>query len=121
MTTPVTVTLPQPRRRQSLRVRLKLAWTWSYGTTILDKATIGRFPRHMRLTVRCVGRRCPRPAKATGAGGDGVRHLLRSLEGHRYEVGDRLRITLTAPGFRSEVAELTFRYERLPRARMLRP
>lgn len=50
-----------------------------------------------------------------------MRRVLRSLRGHRYEVGDRLRITLSAPGFRPEVAQLTFRYERKPKARLVRP
>lgn len=75
----------------------------------------------MRLTARCLGRHCPRPLKATGAGAHRVRRVLRSLRGHRYEVGDRLRITLSAPGFRPEVAQLTFRYERKPKARLVRP
>jgi hypothetical protein len=117
---PASTTLPQPKKgRHSLRVRLTVTWTWAYGTTWLDKATIGRLPSHTRLAVHCLGRRCPRPAMVSAAGPRSVQRLLRALRGQRYEVGERLRITLTAPGFRPEKADVIFRYARLPTIRLL--
>ena len=74
----------------------------------------------MRLRVRCLGRGCPRHATASATGTRRVHRLLRTLTGRRYEVGDRLRITLTAPGFRPEVAEVIFGYRRLPAIRLLK-
>jgi hypothetical protein len=45
--------------------------------------------------------------------------LLRGLRGRRYRSGDVLRITVTAPGYRAERAEVRFRYGRLPLAKLL--
>ncbi len=116
---PVKTRLPRSRARHALKVKVYLSWTWSYRITRLNKATIGSFPRRTRLTVLCAGRRCPREAKASAAGARPLRRLLRGLDGTRYRVGQRLRITLTAPAYRAERAEVIFRYGRQPLARLL--
>jgi len=117
---PTPTPLPLPKRRHhALHVKVILHWTWRYRTTWLKKVTIGRFPAHVRLTVRCQGRHCPDPATTTATGKRRVHRLVRSLWGHRYRVGDRLRIVLTAPGLRREAAVVIFRDGRLPTIRRL--
>jgi translation initiation factor IF-1 len=54
---------------------------------------------------------------ATGA--RHVRRLLVRLRGRRYRAGDVLRITVTAPGYDAERAQVTFRYGRLPLAKLV--
>ena len=119
VTGPATTPLPLPKRPHSLRVKLVFTWTWRHRTTWLDKATIGRFPNSMTLTFRCLGRRCPRHATTSATGTRHVRRMLRGLRGRRYEVSERLQITLAAPGYRPEAAEATFRNGRIPRLRLL--
>jgi hypothetical protein len=44
---------------------------------------------------------------------------VRRLRGRRYRAGDRLFITLSAPGYRNERAQIRFRWGRKPRVRPL--
>jgi hypothetical protein len=119
VTTPVKTTLPRSSQRHTLRVKLYLSWTWRYKTTRLDSVKIGSFPRRTHVTFLCTGRGCPHHAKATAAGPQRVRRLLRGMAGRRYRVGQVLRISLTAAGYRPERAEVVFRYGRRPQARLL--
>jgi hypothetical protein len=112
MLTPVKTRLP-------LRIRVYLTWTWRYRVTRLDKAAIGHFPAHTRLTIRCLGRGCPKHRTVTATGSRRLHRLLRRLRGHLYREGQVLRVTLTAPGWRAERAEVVFRYGRSPRLRSL--
>ena len=119
-TTPVATTLPVGRGRRVLRVRLRLSWTWRYGVTRLADARIGHFPRRTRLTVSCRGRGCPAHLPRPARGRRAIGRSLRALRGRRFRAGDRLRVVLTAPGWRAERAELVIRYGRLPLVRTLR-
>jgi hypothetical protein len=121
VTTPVPVRLPRPKARHALKVEISLSWTWRYGVTRLDKVKIGSLPRHTHIKLRCLGRGCPRHSNVQAAGARRVRRLLKRLQGRRYRAGDILRITLTAPGYRPERAEVVIRYGNLPRARLLSP
>ena len=121
VTVPVTVPVPQPTPRpRALRVKLAISWTWNRATTRLRKVRLGSFPGRTRLLVQCQGRGCPRHRKVTASGPRAVRRLVRGLAGRRFRAGDRLLITLTAPGYRSERAEIDFRWGKLPRASLLR-
>jgi hypothetical protein len=119
VTTPQPTTLPLPRSRRALRVRVALSWTWRYGITRLNTVRFGRHPGRLTVTILCRGHGCPRPLRLTASKSAELRRLLRRLHGRRYRAGDRLFITLTAPGYRPERAELTIRYGRLPLARLL--
>jgi hypothetical protein len=44
---------------------------------------------------------------------------VRALDGSAYSAGDRIHITISAPGRRSERAVVRIRYGRLPLAREL--
>jgi hypothetical protein len=113
---PVSTPLPVPQGRHALRVKLSLSWTWRYAVTRLDKATAGSMPGRTRLALRCTGRGCPRHSTISATGVRHVRRLLRSLRHRRYRSGDVLRITLTAPGYTAERAQVRFRNGRVPLA-----
>ncbi len=120
-TVPVTTPVPTPRPApHRLTIKLAISWTWDRATTWLQKVKIGTFPGRTQIALQCKGRGCPRHAKATATGIRHLHHLLRHLRGHRYRSGERLLITLEAPGYLPERAEVTFRYGRLPKVRLLR-
>jgi hypothetical protein len=120
VTTPVTVGVPQPTPRlRALSVRMTISWTWDRAITELRNVKIGSFPIATRLLVRCLGHRCPRPAMAVATGPRGVRRLLRSLQGRRYRAGERLLISLQAPGWRPERAQIEIRPGRVPKVKLL--
>lgn len=113
--TPVPTPIPLPKAPHHLNVRLVLSWNWRGGTTWLAKATIGRFPARMRLTIRCSGRGCGHSRKVTARGRRSVHRVLRALVGGRYRAGDVLHIKFTAPGLTPERAEVIIRDGRKPR------
>jgi len=121
VTVPVTVTVPQsaPRPR-ALRIKLAISWTYDRATTRLRRVKVGSFPGATRLVLQCRGRGCPRHATTKATGPRGLRRLLRRLNGRRYHAGEKLLITLSAPGYRTERAEIDFRWGKRPAARLLR-
>lgn len=120
-TTPVPTPVPQPAPTpRALRIKLTLSWTWNRAVTHLRKAAIGSFPSKTSLVVRCSGHGCPRPARVTATGRGRIRRLLHRLRGRGYRAGDKLLISLAAPGWRSERAQIAIRWGRLPKARLLR-
>jgi hypothetical protein len=121
VTVPVTVPVPQPAPRpRALRIKLAISWTYDRATTRLRNVKLGRFPGRTRLLVQCRGRGCPRHPNATASGPRALRRLVRGLAGRRYRAGDKLLITLTAPGWRPERAEIDFRWGNRPKARLVR-
>jgi hypothetical protein len=116
VTTPVPTPVPVPRGRHALKVKLYLSWTWRDAITRLDRAKAGSLPGRTRLALECRGRGCPRHSKMSATG---ARHVRR-LRGRRYRAGDVLRITVTAPGYGAERAQVTFRYGRVPLAKLVR-
>jgi hypothetical protein len=119
MRKPVRTKVPRSKAHHALKVRLSLSWTWRYRSTRLVKLGLGHLPRRARATVRCDGRGCPRPRAVKAAGAHRVSLLLSALTGHRYRAGDKLWITLSAPGYRPERVKIRFRYGRVPTARLL--
>jgi hypothetical protein len=122
VTVPVPVPIPTPKpRSRSLRVKLTISWTFNRATTRLRKVRVGTFPGRTRLQIQCKGRGCPRHrGKDTAKGIRAVHHLLHALVGRRYRAGTKLILTLQAPGYRQERAELDIRWGRKPSARLLR-
>ncbi len=119
-TAPVSTPIPRPTLRHALRVKLVLSWTWRGVSTWLHKATIGAFPGRTRLTIRCKGRGCGRHTTVTARGHRSVHRLLRTLAGRRYRTGDVLSISLTAPNYLAERADVSIRSGRKPRVRAVR-
>lgn len=119
MTTPVSTPLPRPTARRGLKVKLVVSWTWNRAITRLRTVKVGSLPHGTQLYLRCLGRGCPKRSKATAVGASRLRRLLRSLAGRRYRAGNRLLITLTAPGYLTERAEVIFRNGRLPQIKLL--
>jgi hypothetical protein len=122
VTVPVPVPIPTPKPRpRSLRIRLTISWTFDRATTRLRKVKVGTFPGRTRLQVQCKGRGCPRHrGRDIATGIRGVHKLLHALVGRRYRAGNKVILTLQAPGYRQERAELDIRWGRKPNARLLR-
>jgi hypothetical protein len=122
VTVPVPVPIPTPKPRvRALRIKLTVSWTWNRATTRVGKIKVGTFPWRTKLALQCKGRGCPRHrGKDVAKGIRGVHKLLHALIGRRYRAGDKLFITLQAPGYRQERAELDFRWGRKPSVRLLR-
>ena len=121
VTVPVPVPVPTPKPRpRTLRIRLTVSWTWNRATTRVSKVKVGTFPYRTSLQFQCKGRGCPRHrGKDLAKGIGGVHKLLHALVGRRYRAGDKLFVTLEAPGYRQERAELEFRWGRKPNVRLL--
>jgi hypothetical protein len=122
VTVPVPVPIPTPKPRpRALRIRLTISWTFNRATTRLREVKVGTFPGRTKLQVQCKGRGCPRHrGKDIAKGIRGVHHLLHALIGRRYRAGNKVILTLQAPGYRQERAELDIRWGRKPNARLLR-
>lgn len=117
-TQPVTTVVLPPRARHHVHVRIALSWTWRGRHTQLRRIRVGRLPRRGRMAVVCRGRGCPRP-RARAARPRRIRTLLGALDGRRFRAGDRLLITITAPGQVAQRAEVVIRNGRLPSVRLL--
>ena len=115
---PVTVTLPVPTAKRHVRVTIRMSWTWRGKRTRLTKVKVGRMPRGATMAVRCRGRGCPRPqVRQTRA--RRVQLFTTILAGQRYRAGDRLFVTIRAPGLIAERAVITIRNGRKPAVRAL--
>jgi hypothetical protein len=119
VSTPVTVVLPLPKGRRHVRVKITIGWTWNGGRTRLSRIRIGHVPARATVTVTCKGPGCPKP-HTRRARGRRVKTLVAHLHGGRYRAGDRLFVTISAPGLIAERAEITIRDGALPRVRALR-
>jgi hypothetical protein len=122
VTVPVPVPIPTPKPRpRALRIRLTISWTFDRATTRLRKVKVGTFPGRTRLQIQCKGRGCPRHrGRDIAKGIRRVHNLLHALVGRRYRAGTKVILTLQAPGYREEQAELDIRWGAKPKARLLR-
>jgi hypothetical protein len=118
---PTTVTVTSPpavgsARQISLEILMK--WKWRGIHTRLRRVRwVGSFPARSTVHVTCHGRDCPRRVMTAGH-----RHLLkliRSLEASVFHAGERLTITVSAPGWLSERAQVKIRDGKLPVAKLL--
>jgi hypothetical protein len=112
-------TVPVPTARRRVHARLRISWRWSAQRTVLRSLRITKLPRHARISVACSGPRCPK-LRVDAATKRHVHRLLRALAHTRLHPGDRLRITVRAPGHRPERIELLIRRAAEPRARLLK-
>jgi hypothetical protein len=121
VTAPVATPLPQPPPRpRALRIKLTIKWTWNRATTRLSRTWVGSFPGRTRLEIRCRGRGCPPKHTIAATGHRGLHRLLRGLSGKRYRAGDKLLITLQAPGYRAERAEVDIVWGHKPKIKLVR-
>jgi len=117
----VATPLPTPPRgtgrHPRVRVTITISWTYNRARTRIHRLQMSRLPRGATVTIRCTGRGCP--LKRRSAKARHVKLLERRLQGTTYPAGDRLWITISAPGRVSERALVTIRSGRLPRASLL--
>jgi hypothetical protein len=127
VTTPVTVTVPTPTptpgshpgkpSERRLKVRISIAWTWSHSRSRLGRMRVSDLPARGAVAISCRGRGCPR--HTLHAGKHELAHLLNSVRGTVYRAGDRIYVTVSAPGYRSERAVFTIRDGALPAVKLL--
>jgi hypothetical protein len=116
VTTPTPVSVPTPPSpvsqpghpaQRRLKVKIILSWTWAHSRSTLRSVRVGKLPRGASVTISCRGRGCPR--RAAHADKAKLSRLLASLDGAVYRAGDRIYITVSAPGYLAERAELVIR------------
>jgi hypothetical protein len=109
VSTPVGATAAPARgsHRRALHLRIALRWTWNLGLTRLRAISIRRAPRGTTLSFGCAGRGCPFRLRRGR-----VRTILR--RGAAFRWGDRLTLTVIAPGHRALRVRVRIRYARLP-------
>jgi hypothetical protein len=117
VTTPVPTPPPGTRRHPRVRVTIRISWTYDHAHTRIHRVRMSRLPRGARVTVRCTGRGCPLTTRSAVAGHVGK--LVTRLRGTTYRVGDRIFITITAPGRVAERAVVRIRNGRKPLAALL--
>jgi hypothetical protein len=106
---------PVPRSHRAVRARFVIHWRWSATVTDLISISAAHVPPSARVTVACAGRGCPRlPVRSASAGH--LRALLRGLAHRRFRAGERLYLTVSAPGLRSERIAVRMRRGRIPAA-----
>lgn len=94
-----------------------MSWTWNRDITRLHRIKISRVPRDARITVRCHGRGCPRHRAEVSD--RHLRRLIRYLDGRRFRAGDRILISISRRGRRTERVSVRIRFEALPKVRLL--
>lgn len=113
-----TVKVPLPkRRRRQIRARITMGWRWNASKTTLTKLSLTKLPAKARLVARCTGSR--RPFKSVKGTKRHLKRFERRLVGRRFHAGDKLTLTISAKGMRSERARITIRRERKPLAKLL--
>ncbi len=120
-TAPAPVTVPPPPRTHGktrrVRVAIKMHWTFNGIHTWLDRIHFSRLPAGAGIRVTCHGRDCPR--RVWSAGKRHVRRLAKALERRRFRAGQRLTITISAPGWIPERAGVRTRDGAVPVAKLL--
>jgi hypothetical protein len=111
---------PIPRGPGRVRARFVLSWRWSGGRTKLLSAQVRHLPSDSTVSMLCRGRGCSHLA-TQASGANGVKRALRRLGGRRFTAGDRLYVTVTAPGRRAERIVVRIRNGRIPTASLLAP
>jgi hypothetical protein len=122
MPTPVTVTLPTPPpphrgHKHRVRARITLSWTWTPSFTRLRRMVISPLPAGARVSITCRGNGCSPLTFAAGKRGLG--HLFAAAESRLYRPGDEIFITVAAPGYVAERAEVKIKRGALPTAKLL--
>jgi hypothetical protein len=112
------VTTPVVTGRHRVRTRLVVSWRWNGRRTLVRSVKSRRVPRHGRVSVRCRGRGCPHLAVTRVSAGR-VAKLWRALAHKTFTAGDRLDVTVSSAGLKTERIEFTIRNGRKPGARLL--
>jgi hypothetical protein len=118
-TAPVPVTIQPPKAGPPRRIRVKIVmgWSWNGIRTRLRTLHFGRLPGRATIRVTCHGRACPRRLGTVHH--RHLRALIRSLEARVFRAGQRLTITVSAPGRIPERAQVVIRDGALPLAKLL--
>jgi List-Bact-rpt repeat protein len=113
----VAVPVPKTRRHRQIRAKITIGWRWNARRTVLTRMSYSHLPATAKVLASCKGKRCPFRTR-TGAARS-INAFERRLVGSAFVTGDRLMLTISAPGRRAERAQLTIRHLRIPRAQLL--
>lgn len=114
-----TTTTPKPAGPGSLHAQFVIKWHWLRAATEVRKIRVAHLPGNARVTVRCVGKHCPR-LRARARGIRRVGAMLDKLVGRHLRPGQSLLLAVTAPQHTPERIALVIRYNRKPLAKLLR-
>jgi hypothetical protein len=109
---------PVPTGARAIHARFRISWRWDGPRTLLRAISVSGLPGTAEVALACRGRGCPRLRRRRARAGH-VGRLLGELHGRTFRAGDRLLITVTEPGHRTERIALTIRENRIPAARLL--
>jgi hypothetical protein len=111
-------TTPKPSGPGGLHAQFVIGWRWLHDTTRVRMIRVTHLPSNARVTIRCVGRRCPR-LRASARGIRRVQAMLDKIVGRRLHAGEWLLLTVTAPHHRAERIAVVIRNNRKPLAKLL--
>jgi len=118
VSTPIPRPAPTGHGQPALRVKVLIKWRWNRGHSRIVKFLVGRHPHDMTLRMSCQGRGCPAHHRWLARPGK-LKRFVRAVLGTRYAVNDRILLTLSAPRYRTERAQITIRSSRRPRVKLL--
>jgi hypothetical protein len=109
---------PVPRKRGEVKAQFTVVWRWSGARTRLVSIRARHLPRSARIVIACHGHGCPRLRGRRARAAD-ARRLRSELEGRVFSAGDRLELTIRAPGLSPERIEFGIRDAATPTAMLL--
>ena len=109
--------LPSPRERGVVHVKVVIRWSWNGPSSQARAVSFGKLPPGGRLLFTCHGYGCPWQSTDSSVGR--ASDLIDELERDPYRAGDRIGITITAPGLLPERAEIQIRDGAIPVVRLL--
>jgi hypothetical protein len=117
---PVTITPPPaapPGHKPQISVEIVMGWSWHGIHTRLHKLLFGPLPAGATIHVACHGRGCPKRAETVGH--HHLRKLIKALKARVFRAGQRLIVTIRAPGWIAERAQVLIRDGAIPIAKLL--
>lgn len=114
---PAPVTIAPPATPGRVHVKITLSWHWEGIHTKLRSIRFVKLSRSASIMVSCRGRGCPR--RKWSARPRRSARLVRALRGRMFRVGDRLTITISVPTLVSERAQVRFRNNHKPVAKLV--
>ncbi len=96
----LTAPVPKTRKHRQIRTKVTTGWRWDARRTVLTRLSFSNLPGTARILTTCTGKRCPFKSR-TGTAGS-IKAFERGLVGSAFVSGDKLMLTISAPGRRAE-------------------
>jgi hypothetical protein len=108
---PATIT-PRTHGRGRLHVKVVARWFWAPSHTRMKSLRLLKLPHRATLALSCAGKDCPRAHWSAGPGH--AKRLLRHLRRTTFTPGDRLVLSISERGYRTERIAIRIRAGRKP-------